>query len=190
MQTYYTANDTAEKRKATPYSKYTPNLRKDEGVGTSMDLWKDVFDDFVKADTAYGGAFLLSKTSKMIQNRVRMYLYKLFMVHLCKEYEVVKPNTPTSDILKTLKDISKSGKVRDTIMNRVVNSYGGGNLDHLETTLFPIIDLKMTPLIRALIAEYRNGRPINPDDVAHLLYTEDLDEAPDSDQALIASLRT
>jgi hypothetical protein len=99
-----------------------------------MDLWNDE-------------AFRLDKTSKMIQNRVRMYLYRLFIVRLCQEYKVVKQGTSTLDILQTLKDISKSGKLRDTIMNRVVNSYAGGNLNHLESTLFPIIDLRIVLLI-------------------------------------------
>jgi hypothetical protein len=189
LQSYLTTNDTAAKRKATPYSSYKSALRKDEGVKSFMDLWHEVFENYLKVPTTYGGSQLLNNVSKMIQNRVRMYLYKRFMVELCREYQVVDPGTSTDDILEALKRISNSSKVRDTIMNWVYSSANGGNLTHLESRLFPIINIKIAPLIRALIAEYRNGKPIDPDAVGKLLYTKDAGEDPDKAEDLIAALK-
>jgi hypothetical protein len=162
-----------DKRKATSYSDYKSSLRQDEGVMTFMDLWKDIFGDYLANDEQHNGAGLLTGSSKMIQNRVQMYLYQLFMIYLCRELKIVKESDSLTTVLDSIKRVSKSGKVRDTILNRVYEAFANENTKQtFETRLFGIIDTKVKPLRDLLVDEYlKNDGKIDPERVKAILYS-------------------
>jgi hypothetical protein len=171
LQDYMTNNSPAAQRKTPPYSFYISGLRKTEDVETIMDLWKDIFGDYLANDEKYNGAESLNKSSKMIQNRVRTYLYRMFMIYLCRAVGVINQDDSLALAIEKIKRVSKSAKARDTILNKVYTEFANeSNKQSFEDTLFGIINEKVEPLVALLIEEYQKGIKIPPEAVTELLF--------------------
>jgi hypothetical protein len=172
LQSYLSGNSSAASRKALPYNSYLAGLRRTENVETFMDLWKDIFGDYLANGEQYEGAAALSDSSKMIQNRVRTYLYRLFLIYLCREVGVIGNEDSFADAIEKIKRVSKSGRARDTILNKVYEDFAVENKkQNFEAVLFAFIDKKVNTLIKLLVGEYQRGEKINPDEVTQLLFS-------------------
>jgi hypothetical protein len=165
FQKYYSENPSADSRKTTPYSEYMRMLRDQEGVATFMDIWKKVFDDYVDNNQ------LLAKTSKMVQNRVRMYFYKLFMYYVLRKYNLVKESDSLAQAVEKIKKVSKSGVIKDTILNKIYEIYNDdGAQQAFEEVLFKILDTKVPAVCQLLLREYTDGAKIQPEAIDNILF--------------------
>jgi hypothetical protein len=88
------------------------------------------------------------------------------MIYLCRQVRVIKSGDSLADALVKVKGISKSGRAKDTILNKVYEAFAiGGTKQTFEATLSNLIDEKVAPFMKLPLGEYQRGEKI-PSEVA------------------------
>jgi hypothetical protein len=155
---YYQTYPSIDDRKQTPSSTYFRTLRKAVGSETFMDLWGEVFTNYLSTNGA------LQNTSKMIINRIKMALYRLFMVALLRR--AVGVNDEDGDVAYgKIQKALKSKAVKDEMLTRASNYiYNPTSYGEFSEAFFPRFDDKARDLIPKLRREFAEGKlAVGPD---------------------------
>jgi hypothetical protein len=166
QQKYYSSYPSIGDRRETKFNDYKSSLREERGLQNIQDIWKVVFDRY-KAQSATK----INDSSLMVQNRVKMYLYKLFQLYLFSTLGIIDRSTKLAEVETKIKDVMGSSRAKDEILKRCRTMLTNTDLrDRFERVLFRMLDKKTGFLMALVLEEYTNGTKVSKENVRQIIF--------------------